>query len=128
MKKLSLTIKGLVVLGVIFSVIGVDSASATRSLTQKGTGCFIRVGTGDDDYAFDGACTAHDVLKIDDDGNLEFYVYQDHGQLPEGSWRPSQPYRETFEQCLQFDFGIVCGTVRESVSPSGEYKSSFKSH
>ena len=128
MKNFVLGIKTLMVLGIIFSFIGVSSVLATRAQTGKGTGCFIRVGTGDDDYAFDGTCTAHDVLKMDDDGNLEFYVYQDHGQLPEGSWRPSQTHRETFEQCLQFDFGIVCGTVRETVSPSGEYKSSFKSH
>ena len=128
MKKIVLGIKTLMVLGIIFSFIGVSSVSATRAVTDSGTGCFIRVGTADDDYAFDSTCTAHEVLKMDDDGNLEFYVYQDHGQLPEGSWRPSQTHRETFEQCLQFSFGIACGTVRETVSPSGEYKSSFKSH
>lgn len=128
MKRVGLTIKGLVVLGIIVSFVGVNSVSATRAVTDRGTGCFVRVGTEDDDYVLDSACTASDVLKFDDEENFEFYVYQDHGQLPEGTWRPSQAYRNTFEQCFQFSFGVVCGTVKESVSPSGEYKSSFKSH
>src|SRR5215211_6195179 len=100
MKKVSLTIKNLVVLGIIFSVIGVNFVSATRAVTDKGKGCFVRVGIEDNDYVFDAACTAHDVLKLDDEGNLDFYVYQDHGQLPVGSWRPSQTYRSTFEICF----------------------------
>ena len=121
-------IKTLVVLGIIFSFIGVNSVSATKAVTDRGTGCFVRVGTGDDDYVFDSACTASDVLKFDDEENFEFYIYQDHGQLPEGTWRPAQAYRNTYEACFEFDFGVVCGTVKESVTPSGEYKSSFKSH
>ena len=48
--------------------------------------------------------------------------------LPEGTWRPSHVYHSTFEACFQFSFGVVCGTVKESVTPSGEYQSSFKSH
>lgn len=123
-----ITIKTLVVLGIIIFFIGVSPVSATRAVTDRGTGCFVRVGTGDADYLFDSTCTASDVLKFDDEENFEFYVYQDHGQLPEGTWRPSEAYRSTFEACLEFSFGIVCGTAKESVSPSGEYKSSFKSH
>ena len=70
--------------GFAFSFIGAESVSATRAVTHKGNGCFVRVGTGASDYIEDVSCTATDVLKIDDDGNFEFYVYQDHGQLPEG--------------------------------------------
>ena len=128
MKKVSSTIKTLVVLGIIFSFIGVTSVSATRAVPDKGTGCFVRVGTGDNDYVFDTTCTAHDALKFDDEGNFEFYVYQDHGQLPEGSWRPSQAFRSTFEQCFNTSFGVICGIATETVSPSGEYKSSFNSY
>lgn len=106
MKNIVLGIKNLMVLGITFSFIGVSSVSATRAVTDRGTGCFIRVGTGDDDYAFDSTCTAHDVLKMDDDGNLEFYVYQDHGQLP----------------------GSYAGQSGRPFPPSGEYESSFKSH
>lgn len=127
MKRVSLTIKILVVLGIVSCFIGVNSASATRAVTDRGQGCFVRVGTGPDDYAFDDTCTASDVIKFDDEENFEFYVYQDHGQLPEGTWRPSQVYRATFEMCFRFGFGVVCGTAKETITPSGEYKSSFKS-
>src|SRR5215210_5264587 len=109
MKKVSSAIKNLVVFGVIFSFIGVNSVSATRAVTDKGTGCFVRVGTGDNDYVFDNTCTAHDVIKFDDDGNFQFYAYQDHGQLPVGSWRPSRAYRNSFEQCFMASFGVICG-------------------
>jgi hypothetical protein len=125
MNKVSLAIKTLVVLAVVFSFTGVNSVSATRAVTDSDTGCFVRAGTGVDDYAFDSACTSHSVLKMDDDGEFDFFVYQDHGQT---SWHPPQPYRNTFELCYQFDFGVVCGIAKESVSPGGEYKSSFKSY
>jgi hypothetical protein len=128
MKRVYFTLKGLLVLGIMLCFIGVDSVSATRAITQRDTGCYVRVGTGDSDYEFDSACTYQAVLKMDDDGEFDFYVYQDHGQLPEGSWRPEQPYRNSFEACYNFSFGPVCGIVKESVSPSGQYKSSFKSY
>ena len=125
MKKLSLTITTVVVFGIIFSLTGVSSVSATRADTSRGTGCYVRNGAGDDDYVLDETCSAQSVLKMDDDGEFDFFVYQDHGQ---SSWRPSEPYRDSFEVCYHFDFGVVCGIAKESVSPSGEYKSSFKSY
>lgn len=128
MKKVSLMIQNLVVLGIIFSFVGVNSVSATRAITDRVTGCFVRVDTGVNDYVVDNTCTASDVLKFDDEGNFEFYIYQDHGQLPEGFWRPAQTFRNSFEMCFSFSFGNVCGVVKESVTPSGEYKSSFKSY
>ena len=128
MKRVFLTIMTLVVLGITISFIGVNSVSATRAVTGRDTGCFVRVGTGDNDYALDETCTVQATLKMDDDGTFDFYVYQDHGQLPEGSWRPDQAYRDTFELCFNFSFGTVCGIAKETVSPSGEYKSSFKSY
>ena len=128
MRRASLTIKTLVVLGIIFSFVGVNSVSATRAFADKGTGCFVRVDTGEFDYVFDETCTAHDVIKFDVEGNFQFFSYQDHGQLPEGSWRPSRVYRSSFEQCFNFSFGVVCGMSTETVTPSGEYKSSFNSY
>jgi hypothetical protein len=128
MKKVNLTIKNLVVLGIIVSFIGVSSVSAARAVTDRGTGCYVRVGNGDNDYVLDNTCTASDVIKFNDEGDFEFYAYQDHGQLPEGSWRPSQAFHSTFELCFEFNFGVVCGTARETVTPSGEYKSSFNSY
>ena len=125
MRKLSLAIRTLVVIGIALSFTGVNSVSATRAETARDTGCYVRVGEGVDDYVLDGACTASSVLKMDDDGELDFYVYQDHGQ---STWHPSLPYRNTFEICYEFDFGVVCGIAKETVTPSGEYKSSFKSY
>ena len=128
MKKVSLTIMTLLILGIVFSFAGANSVSAARAFTDRGTGCYVRVGAGDNDYVLTSDCAAHDVIKFDDEGNFEFYTYQDQGQLPEGSWRPSQAYRNTFEQCFDFSFGEVCGTINEMVTPSGEYKSSFNSY
>ena len=125
MRKVSLVIRILVVFGIVFSFIGVNPVSATRAVTDGNTGCYVRVGDGEDDYAYDSTCSAHSVLKMDDDGEFDFFVYQDHGQ---STWHPSTPYRNTFETCYEFSFGIVCGIAKESVSPSGEYKSSFKSY
>ena len=125
MRKVSLAIRTLVVIGIALCFTGVSSVSATRAVTDRGTGCYVRVGDGEDDYVLDSACTAQSVLKMDDDGEFDFYVYQDHG---ESTWHPSTPYRNTFEICYEFSFGTVCGIAKESVSPSGEYKSSFKSY
>jgi hypothetical protein len=126
MKIFTSTIKVLVVLGIAVLFVGVSPVSATRAVTDKGTGCYVRVGTGDDDYVFDSACRASDVLKFDDEENFEFYIYQDHGQLPENTWRPERVHHSTFEACYLVSFGVICGTVKETVTPSGEYKSSFK--
>ena len=72
MKRVSSTLIGLVVLAVMFCFIGVIPVSATRAETSKDTGCYVRVGEGDDDYAFDSTCTAHAVLNFDNDGNFDF--------------------------------------------------------
>jgi hypothetical protein len=129
MNKVKFTITSLAALAIMIAFIGITPAFARRAEPGSGTGCFVRIGEGPDDYAFDAACQAHDVLKLDHEGNLDFYVYQDHGQLPAGGWLPFQSYRSTFEQCFNMTgVGLVCGTAKESVSPSGEYKSSFKSY
>jgi hypothetical protein len=72
MKRLSSTIKTLVVLGIIFSFVGVNPVPATKARTDRGTGCFVRVGEGPDDYVLDGTCTSSQVLKFDDQENFEF--------------------------------------------------------
>ena len=125
MKKIKVA---LVALGLVVSFIGAVTVSAKRAETSQGTGCFVKIGEGEFDYAPDAACTSHEILKMNDDGSFDFYVYQDHGQLPAGGWRPTQMYRNSFDQCINFSFGTVCGQVKESVTPSGEYKSSFKSY
>src|ERR1044072_7126749 len=116
MKKIGLTMTTLVLIGIMLSFVGVSSVSASKANTDRGEGCFVRVGTGENDYVFDATCRASQVLKFDEDDNFEFYVYQDHGQLPEGTWRPSRVHHSTFETCYSFNFGVICGTVKETVT------------
>jgi len=126
MKKILISAICCAIFVIAFSLMGAISVSAARATTDKGLGCFV---SGDGfDYYLDLSCSAHDVIKFDDEGNFEFYEYQDHGQLPEEATAPSRTLRNNYEQCLNFSFGEVCGTVNEIVTPSGEYKSSFKSH
>ena len=129
MKVVKLTVRNFVIFAIAISFIGVIPVSATRAVADKGTGCYVRVGPGEGDYVLDNACEAHDVIKFDDDGSIELYNYQDHGQLPEGGWRPDRTFRSTYDQCLSITPAhiLVCGTIKETVTPSGEYKSSFLS-
>ena len=129
MNKILVSLVSFAVFAIAFSFIGASSVSAARAYTDKGNGCYVRVGVGDDDYVFDASCAAHDVLKLDDEGNVEFYQYQDHGQLPEDVIPPSRTVNYNFDTCLSFgSLGIVCGTINETITPSGEYKSSFNSY
>ena len=111
--------------GVVILFVGANSVDAKRAEASKGEGCYVKTGPGENDYALDPTCDAHDVTKMEDANTPDFYVYQDRGQT---SWHPDVVYRNTYEQCLSFSFGTVCGTVKETVTPSGEYKSSFKSN
>jgi hypothetical protein len=127
MKRFACSIVFIALIGLVLSFIGSSSVSAKPAETGKGLGCYVRTtDEGDDDYVRDATCKVFEVLKLDEDGDVEFWFYQDHGQT---SWHPERTYRSTFEQCLNFgSLGIVCGTVKETITPSGEYKSSFKSN
>ena len=123
MKKIVSVLACAAVLGIAFVFVGSNAVSAKRAEVGRGTGCLIRLSEDPGDYGFDAACQAQAVLKLDDDGLLDFYVYQDHGQT---SWHPETAFRDVYDDCYEFSFGEVCGTVTETVTPSGEYKSSFK--
>jgi hypothetical protein len=127
MKKITGSVVFLAVVAIAASFLGSNTVSAKRAEPDRGQGCFVRSGDGDNDYVFYATCEAKEVVKLNEDNTLDFYVYQDHGQT---SWRPTTTYRATFEQCIDFGgtLGIVCGTAKETVTPSGEYKSSFKSY
>lgn len=105
---------------------GASSVSASPASTGKGTGCYVTDANGA--YYLDASCQAHDVIKYDADGTLAFYSYQDAGQLPAGAAIPSSAINNTYEVCYNFSFGVTCGTVHETITPSGAYKSSFKSN
>ena len=125
MKRLVGGLVCIALVGIALSFIGSTSVTAKRAYADKGNGCYVRTGEGPADYVIDPNCEAHDVVKEDDEGNLELYFYQDHGQT---SWHPEETYRNTYEDCLNSQtYGQICGIVKETVTPSGEYKSSFKS-
>ena len=110
--------------GIALSFVGSTSVSAMRANTDKGKGCFVRVSEEIFDNVEDPECTYHEVMKLDDDGNVEFYFYQDHGQTP---WRPQKTLRETYFICTVFEDGLeLCGYNTEIITPNGEYKSTFK--
>ena len=125
MKKIVGGVVCVVLIGLAVSFIGSNSVAAKPAESEKGAGCYVPASDGVSPYVFDATCDAHAVVKYDDDGGLEFYFYEDHGQT---AWHPKTAVRDTYSQCLNFgpQLGIVCGTVKESVTPSGEYKSSFK--
>ena len=105
---------------------GASSVSATPASPDKGTGCYV--GDANGNYYLDSSCQAHAVTKFNADGTLAFYSYQDAGQLPAGAALPSSAINTTSDVCYNFSFGVTCGTVHETITPSGAYKSSFKSH
>jgi hypothetical protein len=107
-----------------FLLTGASPVSATPASPGKGAGCFV--GDANGTYYFDASCQTHDVIKVDAAGNFAFYAYQDAGQLPPDAARPSSTIRNSFVQCVNSSFGLICGTVEEAITPSGAYKSSFK--
>lgn len=121
------SVKSSVVLGMILSVLGVVTIFAIPAMTEKGKGCSVRNGPAPGNYVVDEACTFHQVLKLDDEGNIEFFHYQDKGQV-QSAWRPDRALRIESNLCYDIDQGEVCGRVTETITPSGEYKSSFKTN
>jgi hypothetical protein len=122
MKKILISAICCAVLGIAFSLMSATSVSALPAETFWGDTCFVRTGPGDTDYE-ELNCRAHYVIKPNDEGFVEFFNYQDHGQLPADGWRPSQVMRNSYEVC--YFNQTVCGIAIEVITPSGEYKSWF---
>lgn len=112
-----------VILAIAVSIIGVNSAAALPADVQRDNICYV--GYGEFEYVVDETCRAQSVFKLDDEGNFQFFIYQDHGQIPADMPPPSEAVRNSFELCLNFggSIGIKCGIANEVVTPSGEYKS-----
>lgn len=87
-----------------FVLIGASSLSATPGSLGNGSGCCV--GDANGTYTFDASCQAHDVLKVNDDGTLAFYFYQDAGQLPAGAALPTRTIHNSFEQCFNSSAGV----------------------
>ena len=116
------TARALVLAGA-FLTMGAKAGSAAPATPDRGTGCFVTDANGQN--YFDEACIAHEVTRFGADGSLEFYAYQDVGQLPSDAAHPATAIRNSYDVCYAFSYGVVCGVVVEVIAPGGTYKSSF---
>ena len=123
MKKVVGSIVFIALLGLAVSFVGSYSVSANPAEPERGQGCYVRTSEAGD-YVFDGTCEALSLFKYVD-GQAVLYTYQDHAQT---SWHPERAFSDTYESCFNFGppTGIKCGTTTEVVTPSGQYKSSFR--
>ena len=127
MKKVLVSFVCFAVIFIASSSSGISSVSAAPAEASKGFGCVVTDANGA--HYLDPTCAAHQVVKFDNEGNLQFFEYQDHGTLPSRAARPRRAFRTTYSVCYDFaELGEICGIVDELVLPSGEYKSSFKAH
>ena len=124
MKKVVGSIVFIALLGLAVSFVGSDSVSANPAEPERGQGCYVRLSEAADDYEYQESCEVQFLFKYVD-GQAVLYTYQDHGQT---SWHPETAFRDSYETCFNFGppTGIKCGTTTEVISPSGEYKSSFR--
>jgi len=99
---------------------GVEAKPAkpiNASTVGHGTGCFISDANGLE--LFDPSCQTFSTVKLDQDGNVEHYIYHDDAKLQEGQTAPDRAIATPVSYVV---FGLSCvGTMR--ITPSGYYSS-----
>lgn len=95
-----------------------DTNPVNAANTSSDSGCFVRGGESDP-YQYDPTCTSHIVEKLNKDGSLAWWRYQDKGTLQSGNVAP--------ETAVQIDiqlemFGGTC-FGKEVITPDGHYSS-----
>lgn len=90
--------------------------------TDSGMLCIVHEAEGAP-YLVDSACSWHTVTKLDKDGNLQSFTYQDKGTLQEGQVAPDAAVKIAIEGMTVS--GLPC-TGTEVVTPSGQYSSDLK--
>lgn len=93
---------------------GASARPENAAQVGSGTGCLVSDAYGT--YYSDPSCTWQTVTKRDADGQLQMYMYHDHGQLPEGAPAPQTAQRQ--------DVSFANYDCDEITTPSGEYQSS----
>ncbi len=86
--------------------------------TADGKGCLVRDGAGA--YHFDAACEWHTVIKRDKNNAIQFFSYQDKGQLPATAPKPTSAANNYAPWP-----GCPDG-IKETTTPSGQYSSSCR--
>jgi hypothetical protein len=94
-------------------------ANTNAAQTESGSGCIVSDGAT---YVFDPACSYHQVYKLDANGDVLSFSYQDKGDLQDGQTAPSSASRVVYTATY---FGLSC-TVSEVVTPSGQYSSNAR--
>lgn len=98
----------------------VQAKPVQAAITDSGSGC--AVGDANEYYVIDGACAFHTVSKVDADGNLLSFTYQDKGQLQTGQVAPKRAIRRD----VSLPYGGFACTGDEVVTPSGQYSSNLR--
>jgi hypothetical protein len=86
--------------------------------TADGKGCLVRDGAGA--YLFDATCEWHTVIKRDKANAIQFFSYQDKGQLPATAPKPAKAdnHYAPWPGCPE--------GIKETTTPSGQYSSSCR--
>ena len=93
---------------------------ANAATTDSGTECLVSADFVN--YELDSSCNWHIVRRRDRSGARVLLNYQDHGQLQPGQVAPASAVHTSASFPA---FGLTChGT--ETVTPSGEYRSSLE--
>ena len=122
-KALSVALASCVLAGVAVLAASVASAKpppANAATTDSGSGCLVSADFVN--YELDSNCDWHIVRRRDRNGVRVLLNYRDHGQLQPGQTAPANAATNS----MAFPaFGLTChGT--ETVTPSGEYRSSLE--
>lgn len=112
-----------IMLGVVTSLTAASSAVAkldkplNAATAGHGSGCFTRDANGVE--MFDPSCTTFFTVKLDQDGNIQHYIYHDDARLQDGQTAPDSAITNSVSYVV---FGLSCeGTER--LTPSGNYSS-----
>ena len=98
----------------------VQAKPVQAAVTESGNSCYV--GDANEVYAVDGACDFHTVSKVDADGILLSFTYQDKGQLQTGQVAPKRAIRRD----VSVTYGGLPCTGEEVVTPSGQYSSNLR--
>lgn len=106
--------------GALFAADIASAKPTNAATTDRGTGCLVS--SDFVNYELDATCNWHIVRRRDRNGTRVLLNYQDHGQLQPGQAAPASAVNTSASFPA---FGLTChGT--ETVTPSGEYRSSLE--
>src|SRR5262245_50198219 len=120
-RMLSVALASCLLAGAVLFAAGVASAKPINAATtDSGTNCLVSADFVN--YETDLNCEWHIVRRRDRNGARVLLNYHDHGQLQPGQTAPDHALNNSASFPA---FGLTChGT--ETVTPSGEYRSSLE--